>query len=127
MNPTGQTDGNSSRSGWRLSNQHQLAVASLTTLALTAAGFLYGWSVWQGGQSDIDQVQTKPRIFQVDINRAAVGELMAVPNVGPKMAQAIIDRRDAHGLFGSLEELEEVPGVGPIKLQQLKKYLRPIK
>ena len=63
----------------------------------------------------------------MDINRAAVGELMAVPNVGPKMAQAIIDRRDAHGLFGSLEELEEVPGVGPIKLQQLKKYLRPIK
>ena len=52
---------------------------------------------------------------------------MAVPNVGPKMAQAIVDHRDDKGLFKSLEELEDVPGVGPIKLEQLKKYLLPIK
>ena len=63
----------------------------------------------------------------MDVNQAAVGELMAVPNVGPKMAQAIVDHRDDKGLFESLEELEDVPGVGPVKLEHLKKYLLPIK
>ncbi len=127
MNLNRQTEGTSPRSGWRLSSQHQLAIASLAAASLVVVGISYGWSVWRGRQGDIDQAHTTPLIFQVDVNQAAVGELMAVPNVGPKMAQAIVDHRDDKGLFKSLEELEDVPGVGPIKLEQLKKYLLPIK
>ena len=87
----------------------------------------YGWSVWKGDQGDIDQAQATPRIFQVDVNQASVGELMAVPNIGPKMAQSIVDHRGNQGSFKSLEELQDIPGIGAIKLKQLKKYLLPIK
>ena len=127
MNFNRHTEGTSPRSGWRLSSQHQLAIALLAVVSLAVVGISYGWSVWRGDQGDIDQVDTTPLVFQVDVNRAAVGELMAVPNVGPKMAQAIVDHRDDKGLFESLEELEDVPGVGPVKLEHLKKYLLPIK
>ena len=127
MNLGKQTEGTSTRFGWRLSGQHQLAIALMAAVGLAVVGISYGWSVWRGDQGDIDQADTTPLVFQVDVNRAAVGELMAVPNVGPKMAQAIVDHRDDKGLFESLEELEDVRGVGPVKLEQLKKYLLPIK
>ena len=112
--------------GWWLSRQHQLAIALLSTTALFTVGLLFGWSAWQGDQNDIDRAQSLPQTFRVDINQAAVGELMAVPSVGPKMAQAIVDHRDLKGQFGSLDKLQEVPGIGPKKLEQLKKYLLPI-
>ena len=112
--------------GWWLSRQHQLAIALLSTIALFTVGLLFGWSAWQGDQNDIDRAQSLPQTFQVDINRAAVGELMAVPSVGPKMAQAIVDYRNLKGQFGSLDMLQEVPGIGPKKLAQLKKYLLPM-
>ena len=112
--------------GWWLSRQHQLAIALLSTIALFTVGLLFGWSAWQGDQNDIDRAQSLPQTFRVDINQAAVGELMAVPSVGPKMAQAIVDHRDLKGQFGSLDKLQEVPRIGPKKLEQLKKYLLPI-
>ena len=127
MNQSRQTDGVSPRTGWRLSSQHQLAIALLASVSLAVVGIAYSWSVWKGDQGDIDQSHAALRILKVDVNRAAAGELMAVPNIGPKMAQAIVDYRDDQGLFKSLEELQNVPGIGAIKLEQVKKYLLPIK
>jgi len=62
----------------------------------------------------------------VNVNQAEVGELMAIPSVGPKMAEAIVGHRNQQGPFQKLGQLEEVPGIGPKKLEQLKKYLLPI-
>lgn len=127
MNQIQQTDEPSSRVGWQLSNQHQIALALLGSIALLAVCFSYGWSAWQGEQADIDQAGlAAPRVFQVDVNHAAIGELMAVPNVGPKMAQAIVDYRAQEGPFESLDELQNVPGIGAVKSEQLKEYLLPI-
>lgn len=126
MKPTEKIIEPSQRSGWRLSEQHQVALASLASLALIAIGLCYGWSVWQG-EGDIDQAKPIPLEFQVDINQAEIGELIAIPSVGPKMAEAIIGHRDLQGPFGDLEQLEEVPGIGPKKLEKLKKFLLPIK
>ena len=127
MNLSKQTEGVPPGSGWRLSGQHQLAIALLATTGLVVFGFFYGWSVWQGDQDDIDQASATPRTFQVDVNRAVVGELMAVPNVGPKMAQAIIEHRNTQGPFESLDELQNVSGIGSVKLDQLKEHLLPVK
>ncbi len=126
MNSIKQTNEVRPGTGWRLSNQHQLAIALLSAIAVVAVGLFYGLSAWQGDHSDIDQSQASPVTFRVDVNHAAVGELMAVPNVGPKMAQAIVDHRDLNGQFESLEKLQEVPGIGSKKLEQLKLYLLPI-
>ena len=127
MKSTDQTREPSSRIGWRLSQQHQIALALLASLALAAVGLSFGWSTWQGEQGDVDRAKQIPLEFKVDINRAAIGELMAIPSVGPKMAEAIVGHRELQGPFESIEQLEDVSGIGPKKLEQIQKYLLPIK
>ncbi|MGV8959639.1 MAG: ComEA family DNA-binding protein [Stenotrophomonas sp.] len=50
---------------------------------------------------------------KVNINTADAAELDRVlVNVGPSKAQAIVDHRQANGLFKSVEELALVKGIG---------------
>ncbi len=50
---------------------------------------------------------------RLDVDRASAQELERLPRVGPQLARRIVDERDAHGSFGSLEGLKRVSGVGP--------------
>jgi len=61
----------------------------------------------------------------LDLNTASAEQLDALPGVGPATAQKIIDYRQAHGPFRSIDELEGVPGIGPSKLAQLKGLVIP--
>jgi competence protein ComEA len=61
----------------------------------------------------------------LDLNTASAEQLDTLPGVGPATAQKIMDYRQAHGPFRSLDELEAVPGIGPAKLEQLKGLVIP--
>ena len=56
----------------------------------------------------------------VNLNAATIDQLTSLDGIGPKTAQKIIDFREAHGGFTSVEELLEVPGIGPAKFEQIK-------
>lgn len=56
----------------------------------------------------------------VNLNTATVEQLDALPGVGPATAQAIIDYRKQHGRFRSVQDLLEVEGIGPAKLEKLR-------
>jgi len=56
----------------------------------------------------------------VNLNSASQAQLEELDGVGPKTAQKIIEYRDAHGGFKSIEEMMEVPGIGPAKFEQIK-------
>ncbi len=56
----------------------------------------------------------------IDVNTATVGELEVLPGVGPTTAASIIDHRERNGPFASLDELLEVSGIGPAKLEALR-------
>ncbi len=58
----------------------------------------------------------------VNINTAEVEDLEELPEVGPATAEAIIEYRGANGLFRSVSELEEVPGIGPATLEKIKPF-----
>lgn len=56
----------------------------------------------------------------VNLNSAGIEELTSLDGIGPKTAQKIIDYREEHGGFGHIEELMDVPGIGPGKFGQIK-------
>ncbi len=42
-----------------------------------------------------------------------------MPEVGPSTAESIIQYRQANGQFSSVDELEEIPGIGPETLEKI--------
>lgn len=50
---------------------------------------------------------------QLDLNSASAEELDSLPGIGPVKAKAIVDYRTSIGRFQSLEQLMEVKGIGP--------------
>lgn len=55
----------------------------------------------------------------VDLNRADAAGLENLPGVGPATAASIVQFRDEQGPFQSVEDLLDVPGIGPAKLAGL--------
>ena len=61
----------------------------------------------------------------VHLNSATLEQLDALPGVGPVTAQKILDYRQQHGGFGSVDELDAVPGIGPARLADLRGLVAP--
>jgi competence protein ComEA len=57
---------------------------------------------------------------QVNINTADPTALETLNGVGEVLAAAIVTYRDEHGPFTSVDQLEEVPGIGPSTLEELR-------
>ncbi|MGH3064208.1 MAG: helix-hairpin-helix domain-containing protein [Gaiellaceae bacterium] len=61
----------------------------------------------------------------VHLNTATLDELDALPGVGPVTAQKILDYREQHGAFSSVDDLDAIPGIGPARLEQLRELVAP--
>ncbi|HWQ84529.1 MAG TPA: helix-hairpin-helix domain-containing protein [Anaerolineales bacterium] len=79
--------------------------------AITAPGFL-----------PTSQPRSGAIIVQglLDINRATAGEFESLPEIGPVIAQRIVDYRSANGPFTTLEAIQNVSGIGPAKYEKIK-------
>lgn len=67
-----------------------------------------------------DTEQLIPEKTDVNINTATAEELAQLMGIGPVLAQAIVDYRESHGPFASVEELLEVSGIGEAKLGRIR-------
>ena len=61
----------------------------------------------------------------VSLSSATVEDLDELPGVGPITAQKIVDYRAEHGPFASVDDLDAVPGIGPTRIEQLRDLVTP--
>lgn len=61
----------------------------------------------------------------IHLNTATVEQLDELPGVGPVTAQKIVDYREQHGAFSSVDDLDAIPGIGPARLEQLRELVAP--
>ena len=86
---------------------------------VTTAGARYRWSGWRA--ADCDRADTAAPL---DLNEATENELDTLPGVGPATAKAIVDYRTEHGPFASVDDLLDVRGIGPAKLDGFRALVR---
>ena len=75
-----------------------------------------------GDQNSPDRSTTEFHIL-IDINTADQSELESLPEIGPVTAQEIIIYRENNGAFTSIEEIENVPGIGPKTFEKIKELI----
>ncbi len=68
----------------------------------------------ESGQADIEKLE---------LNQASLVQLERLPGIGFRLAQAITTYREAHGPFHKLEDLEDVAGIGPTTIAELRDFL----
>lgn len=101
---------------------------------------LYGLFLWQGAEyasslrrptwrMAADQVIPTPSPApiaddeRIDLNTATAQELQALPGIGPVLSQAIVDYREEIGGFYYPEELLFVPGIGEKRLEAIQAFI----
>lgn len=87
------------------------ATAPVSTVAAEASG---------GGKPE---KLTSPAQGRVRLNSADAAELQRLPGVGPATAAKILEYRQAHGPFQSIDELIEVRGIGEKRLAEMRPFL----
>ncbi|MCS6976668.1 MAG: ComEA family DNA-binding protein [Gemmatales bacterium] len=63
------------------------------------------------------------RVHPLDLNTATAEELQHLPGVGAGLASRIASHRDKRGGFTDVEDLLDVPGIGPKLLEQLRPHV----
>jgi len=113
-----------------LTEKERLALTVLGGLALIGLGI----NLWLQRRSPItvEPGPTPPyaqwdamiqEAKQVDVNHATAQELERLPEIGPSLAQRIVEYRQTHGPFRKPEDLRGVPGIGPKTYEALKDYV----
>jgi competence protein ComEA len=97
------------------------ADAAKAGVAAVAPELPAGDVVRQAAQSRRTEARAQPLAAgeRVDVDRAPAEELQRLPRIGPVLARRIVEERQAHGPFGSLEALRRVTGIGPRMLRDL--------
>jgi competence protein ComEA len=66
---------------------------------------------------------TVPAGHLININTATAAQLDTLPGIGPTTAQKIIDYRTQNGPFQKIEDIMNVPGIGPVTFDNIKSLI----
>jgi competence protein ComEA len=78
-----------------------------------------------GGAAGVGGAAAGASSGPVSLSRASAEELDTLPGVGPVTAQKIVAYREAHGGFRAVDELDAIPGIGPARLEELRGLVAP--
>ena len=92
-------------------------------LLLALGLFLTHFHKRSPGSACLIDIYSSQETIRVDVNEATFPDLEAVPGIGERTAEAILKLRSLKGRFSNLEELTQIKGLTPKKLDALRKYL----
>jgi competence protein ComEA len=78
-------------------------------------------SVSRAPQGGIDISQGGAAL--IDISTATQSELESLPGIGPSLASSIVAYREEHGPFASIEDIQNVSGIGPAKFEKIRSLI----
>ena len=70
----------------------------------------------------VEENDETPGELRVNINEAGEEELCQLPQIGPARAKNILEYREKHGPFASIEEIRAVSGIGDGIFQQIREH-----
>ncbi len=123
-------------------SRYEKAVLGATAAFLLFAG---GWFLSERNRSEPYQVTTTQNVWEeappeqsapegdsrpesllegetINLNTASVYDLQRLPGIGEKRARAIVDYREEHGPFRTVDDLDAVDGIGQGILDGLREY-----
>ena len=107
--PSGRADPDAINLAARLADGQQVVVPERVTASAAAAG------------TASDPAAEGP----ISLGSADAADLETIDGIGPVTAADIIEYRDEHGGVSSIEQLDEVPGIGPATIEALSERLQP--
>ena len=98
-------------------------------LGVFAVGCFTGTPVWADHHEAAEKTaeaaeeQMPEAAGPIDINTADTAALQTLPGIGETKAAAIIDHREANGPFATVDDLQNVKGIGEKTLEKLKEHI----
>jgi len=76
-------------------------------------------------QSEPDSARFQPidSSGKVDLNTATIEMLDELPGIGPSKAEQIVAYRQNNGAFDTIEDILNVPGIGPVIFEQIQELI----
>jgi len=109
-----------------LTDQEKKVVIFLIAAALAGSGVVFYKNVRSrprvevvAGALDANAGQQGRSAGVVNINTATLDELISLEGIGPVLAKAIIEYRDASGPFTDTSDLKKVKGIGDAKYKAI--------
>ena len=102
----------------------QVTVAVLVVSCLVSILLHWYWQASFHQQLiEFDHAEPLQIQFQIQLNSADWPEFTLLPGIGETLARRIVDYRQQHGPFKTLDHLEGVKGIGPKTLRRIGPYL----
>ena len=83
----------------------------LAVILLTGSGLHYIFKRHPSLEQSISLIDSDRLYDKLDLNKASMDELIALPYIGPYTARNIVEYREAHGPFASVSELKAIKGI----------------
>ena len=97
-------------------------------MAMFMVTLLLGIGIVTATGNTLDQRHIKPTTtdFLININTDNAGNLMLLPGVGKVIANRIIEHRQQHGLFTSIQQLDDISGISHRTIARIEPFLLPL-